>query len=83
MVPELTGRSLEEVDELFDRGIPAWRFATTQTTGVGAEIRRLEMGRWDSNSDKNLQAPATHLEPGDGGDGRPIVDGKAAPNATV
>lgn len=43
-VPELTGRSLEEVDELFDSGIWAWQFEKTQTTGVGRRIAQLELG---------------------------------------
>lgn len=42
LVPEMTGRSLEEVDELFDRKVPAWRFASTQTHGVGRRIAEIE-----------------------------------------
>jgi hypothetical protein len=30
-VPETKGRSFAELDELFEREIPAWRFATTET----------------------------------------------------
>jgi hypothetical protein len=30
-LPELKGRTLEEIDELFDRGISAWKFKTTKT----------------------------------------------------
>ena len=44
-LPELKGRSLEEVDELFDRGLWAWQFNKAETYGVGAEIRGLEAGR--------------------------------------
>ena len=43
-LPELTGRSLEEVDELFDRKLWAWQFAKAETTGIGATIAKLEMG---------------------------------------
>ncbi|KAK7054677.1 hypothetical protein VNI00_003140 [Paramarasmius palmivorus] len=45
-VPETKGRSLEELDELFERkpSLPAWRFKQTQTTGVGAKIGALEGG---------------------------------------
>ncbi|KAK3345815.1 general substrate transporter [Lasiosphaeria hispida] len=30
-LPELKGRTLEEIDELFERRIPAWKFKSTQT----------------------------------------------------
>ena len=43
-LPELKGRSLEEVDELFSRGLWAWQFNKAETYGVGAEIRGLEQG---------------------------------------
>lgn len=32
LVPETKGRSFEELDELFARGIPAWKFAQTRTS---------------------------------------------------
>ncbi|KAJ3542353.1 hypothetical protein NM208_g4149 [Fusarium decemcellulare] len=32
LVPETKGRTFAELDELFDRGIPAWKFAKTKTT---------------------------------------------------
>jgi MFS transporter, SP family, sugar:H+ symporter len=43
-VPETKGRSLEELDELFERkpSVPAWRFRNTQTSGVGAKIGVIE-----------------------------------------
>ncbi|RDW88146.1 MFS general substrate transporter-27 [Coleophoma cylindrospora] len=41
-LPELKGRSLEELDELFQRKISVWRFGTTATEGVGAEIRAID-----------------------------------------
>jgi hypothetical protein len=31
LFPEVKGRTYAELDELFDRGIPAWRFAKTKT----------------------------------------------------
>ncbi|THU82598.1 general substrate transporter [Dendrothele bispora CBS 962.96] len=45
-VPETKGRSLEELDELFERkpSIPAWKFRTTETSGVGAKIGAIEGG---------------------------------------
>lgn len=41
-VPELKGRSLEEVDELFEARLWAWQFSSYETTGVGSRIARLE-----------------------------------------
>jgi len=29
-LPELKGRTLEEIDELFERRVPAWKFKTTK-----------------------------------------------------
>ena len=44
-VPEVTGRSLEEVDELFERRLWAWQFAKAETHGIGRTIAELELGR--------------------------------------
>lgn len=41
-VPELKGRSLEEVDELFEAKLWAWQFDKYQTEGVGSRIAYLE-----------------------------------------
>ena len=41
-VPDLHGRSLEEVDELFDRNLWAWQFGKVETVGEGRRIRELE-----------------------------------------
>ena len=43
-VPELSGRSLEETDELFEMKLWAWQFEQAQTTGVGRRIAEIEMG---------------------------------------
>ena len=40
--PELKGRSLEEVDELFEAKLQAWQFKKFQTTGVGHRLTELE-----------------------------------------
>jgi MFS family permease len=42
--PELKGRSLEEVDELFERKLWPWQFSKAQTHGVGARIAAMEGG---------------------------------------
>lgn len=41
-VPELKGRSLEEVDELFEARLWAWQFDKYETTGIGSQIAQLE-----------------------------------------
>lgn len=41
-LPEMAGRSLEELDELFEKGVGVWRFGKFRTEGVGAEVRELE-----------------------------------------
>ncbi|KAL4798785.1 general substrate transporter [Aspergillus venezuelensis] len=38
-LPECSGRSFEELDEMFQQGVQAWRFKSYQTTGVGARMR--------------------------------------------
>ena len=45
LVPEITGRSLEEVDELFDRGLWGWQFAKAETTGTAHQLAMLEHSR--------------------------------------
>ena len=40
--PELRGRSLEEVDELFEAGLQAWQFSSYKTRGTGALIAALQ-----------------------------------------
>lgn len=42
--PELKGRSLEEVDELFEAKIHCWQFSKYKTTGVGHRVGELEQG---------------------------------------
>ena len=40
--PETKGRTYAELDELFERGIPAWKFASTETAhqvGVESGVR--------------------------------------------
>ena len=43
IIPDLKGRSLEEVDELFGARLKwAWQFSRYQTEGTGAKIAALE-----------------------------------------
>lgn len=44
-LPELRKRSLEEVEEMWEAKVPAWRmrsYQSTSTTGAGARITQLE-----------------------------------------
>ena len=49
--PELNGRSLEEVDELFEANLWAWQFKKYQTHGVGHRLTELEMHRTSVKED--------------------------------
>ncbi|ORY25074.1 general substrate transporter [Naematelia encephala] len=44
-VPELKGRGLEEVDELFERRHWGWEYSSIKTSGYGAAIAQLENGK--------------------------------------
>lgn len=37
-MPELKGRNLEEIDQLFEANIPAWKFHKFETTGLSHEL---------------------------------------------
>jgi hypothetical protein len=41
LFPETKGRTYGELDELFERGVPAWRFAKTKTAH-SAEVAHQE-----------------------------------------
>ncbi|KAH8901337.1 general substrate transporter [Thozetella sp. PMI_491] len=62
--PELKGRSLEEVDELFEQKLWAWQYSKATTYGVGARITAMEGGshsNTDAAESKAVES-ATHLE---------------------
>ena len=65
-LPELTGRSLEEVDELFAARpkLWGWQFEDYVTSGAGSRLTRLEQGEV---VDKPYAAPAEN-----GKEGEPI-----------
>lgn len=41
-MPELKGRNLEEIDQLFEAGLPAWKFRKYQTEGISHDLAVLE-----------------------------------------
>jgi hypothetical protein len=41
-MPETSNRALEELDELFEKGVPYRKFATYRVSGVGANIASLD-----------------------------------------
>ncbi|KAL5349781.1 hypothetical protein ACLOAV_004814 [Pseudogymnoascus australis] len=41
-MPELKGRNLEEIDQLFDAKIPAWKFSSFETQGMSHDMARFE-----------------------------------------
>lgn len=43
-LPEMSKRSLEELDELFEKRVSVWKFRKFRTEGVGAELTALEAG---------------------------------------
>lgn len=49
-LPELKGRSLEELDELFQKKISVWRFGKHVTEGIGRDIREIDDGDFDSKA---------------------------------
>jgi hypothetical protein len=58
--PETKGKTLEEMDEVFDRGIPAWKTRTT-TSRLDQIARDIETGELKVNHD-NKGATRTHNE---------------------
>lgn len=40
-LPELKGRALEEIDELFERKVPAWKFKSAETSIVSDAIKEV------------------------------------------
>ena len=41
-MPELKGRNLEEIDQLFDAKIPAWKFSSFETQGMSHDMALFE-----------------------------------------
>lgn len=53
LIPEMKGRSLEEIDQLFAAKVPAWRSSKFQTTRSTVEDLHLEKPVEDEVGDKD------------------------------
>lgn len=62
VVPEMRGRSLEELDEMFQAGVPAWRSRKFRGTGIGARVTAVQ--------NANSEGAARVLEGVSTGEGR-------------
>ncbi|KAF7530686.1 hypothetical protein PCG10_000195 [Penicillium crustosum] len=53
-VPETKGRSLENIDEMFQAQVPVWRFNRYICTGLGAQMggKKYPVGHADTNDEK-------------------------------
>jgi SP family sugar:H+ symporter-like MFS transporter len=51
VVPEMKGRSLEELDEMFHSGISPWKSSGFVATGVGAKITEVEAGKIENTKE--------------------------------
>jgi MFS transporter, SP family, sugar:H+ symporter len=60
IVPEMKGRSLEELDELFQSKVPAWRSSGFEATGIGAIITQID--NMNSAEQRNEVLTATEIE---------------------
>jgi MFS transporter, SP family, sugar:H+ symporter len=54
VLPELKGRTLEELDELFQKHVSVFEFKTYQTTGAGATLAVIE-GMAHNTDDKTAE----------------------------
>lgn len=61
-VPELKSRSLEELDELFQAAIPAWKFHKYQAHGIGVRITEIQNINANPHLHISKAAEAGHSE---------------------
>ncbi|VUC27305.1 unnamed protein product [Clonostachys rosea] len=60
-VPEMTGKSLEEIDEMFESRVPAWRSRGFKATGAAASVTEIETHRRSSIESAKVQG-IEHVE---------------------
>ncbi|KAL2185740.1 general substrate transporter [Thermothelomyces heterothallicus CBS 203.75] len=62
-LPELKGRTLEEIDELFERRVPAWKFKTTKTNISEAALKEVRnRGVGSTEPKEELAEPVELIE---------------------
>ena len=73
-VPELKGRSLEEVEVMFEEWTPLRKFGQYQaaTEGIGAAVTRLERAHSDGSTTSKYSAGVTHSDSSTGSE-RPLI----------
>lgn len=47
-MPEVKGRTLEEIDQLFEGKVPAWKFSSVQTHGLTHDVAMLATEKAES-----------------------------------
>ncbi|KAK3492003.1 uncharacterized protein B0T23DRAFT_395438 [Neurospora hispaniola] len=61
-LPELKGRALEEIDELFERRVPAWKFKSAETSIVSDAIEEVRRRRGEVGEDGGKAATVEIVE---------------------
>ncbi|KAI1846019.1 hypothetical protein JX266_007828 [Neoarthrinium moseri] len=58
VMPELKGRSLEEIKQLFENKMPAWRFHKHETEGLSHDLAALESGKATAKQLEEIEVAA-------------------------
>ncbi|KAI1871338.1 uncharacterized protein JN550_004783 [Neoarthrinium moseri] len=58
VMPELKGRSLEEIEQLFENKMPAWRFHKHETEGLSHDLAALESGKATAKQLEEIEVAA-------------------------
>lgn len=53
---------MEEIDQLFDANLPAWKFSKYETEGLTHELTVLENGQDTKKVDDEADLEASHVE---------------------
>jgi hypothetical protein len=55
VLPEMRGRALEELDEMFEQRVSTFKFSTFETEGLGAEIVGVQRGSSTGDSESSVK----------------------------
>ena len=61
-MPELKGRNLEEIDQLFDAKVPAWKYFTIKTVGLTHEVQIIGSRHPEAEAAETVHAIDQHVE---------------------